>query len=59
MQSRRNDVEEFKKANDSMIASVDEVIRIHGEGTTRRVEAQEEFKKMKDELKRMTEIHSS
>lgn len=53
------DVEELKKANDSMIASVDEVVRIHGEGTKRRVEVQEEFIKMKDELKKMTEMHQS
>ena len=39
------------KVNADIIASINEVVKIHEEGSRRRVEAQEELAKIEDELK--------
>lgn len=46
------DVETLKKVNADIITSINEVVKIHEEGTKRRVEAQEELAKIEDELKK-------
>lgn len=45
------DVETLKKVNADIIASINEVVKIHEEGSKKRAEAQEEFGKMENELK--------
>ena len=45
------DVETLKKVNADIIASINEVVKIHEEGTKRRTEAQVELAKIEDELK--------
>ena len=45
------DIETLKKVNADIIASINEVVKIHEEGSRRRVEAQEELAKIEDELK--------
>ena len=45
------DVETLKKCNEDIIASINEVVRIHEEGSKRRSEAQVELAKLEDELK--------
>lgn len=45
------DVETLRKINTDIIASINEVVKIHEEGTKKRTEAQEEFAKLEDELK--------
>lgn len=45
------DIETLKKVNADIITSINEVVKIHEEGTKKRVEAQEELAKIEDELK--------
>ena len=45
------DVETLRKVNSDIITSINEVVKIHEEGSRRRLEAQEELAKMEDELK--------
>lgn len=45
------DVETLKKVNADIIASINEVVKIHEDGSRRRAEAQEELAKIEDELK--------
>lgn len=45
------DVETLKKVNADIIASINEVVKIHEDGSRRRTEAQEELAKIEDELK--------
>lgn len=45
------DVETLKKVNADIITSINEVVKIHEEGTKKRVEAQAELAKIEDELK--------
>ena len=45
------DIETLKKVNVDIINSINEVDKIHEEGSRRRAEAQEELAKMEDELK--------
>lgn len=45
------DVETLKKCNEDIIASINEVVKIHEEGSKRRSEAQVELAKLEDELK--------
>ncbi len=45
------DVETLKKVNADIIASINEVVKIHEEGARRRTEAQGELAKIEDELK--------
>ena len=45
------DVETLRKVNADIITSINEVVKIHEEGTKRRQEAQEELAKIEDELK--------
>ncbi|MBQ7864184.1 MAG: toxic anion resistance protein [Lachnospiraceae bacterium] len=45
------DVETLKKVNSDIITSINEVVKIHEEGTKRRAEAQVELAKIEDELK--------
>lgn len=45
------DVETLKVVNQEIIKSINEVVRIHEEGTKRRTEAQNELAKIEDELK--------
>lgn len=45
------DVETLKKVNADIITSINEVVKIHEEGTKKRSEAQAELAKIKDELK--------
>lgn len=45
------DIETLKKVNADIITSINEVVKIHEEGSRRRVEAQEELAKIEDELK--------
>lgn len=46
------DVETLKQVNADIIASINEVVKIHEEGTRRRAEAQGELAKIEKELKR-------
>ena len=45
------DVETLQKVNADIIASINEVVKIHEEGSQKRVEAQEELVKIETELK--------
>lgn len=45
------DIETIRKANEDIIASINEVVKIHEEGSRRRSEAQEELAKIEGELK--------
>lgn len=45
------DVETLKQVNSDIIASINEVVKIHEEGSRRRSEAQEELARIEDELK--------
>lgn len=45
------DVETIRKVNADIITSINEVVKIHEEGSKRRSEAQEELAKIEDELK--------
>ncbi len=45
------DVETLKKVNADIISSINEVVKIHAEGTKKRQEAREELEKIEDELK--------
>lgn len=45
------DVETLRKVNSDIITSINEVVKIHEEGTRRRAEAQVELVKIEDELK--------
>lgn len=45
------DIETLKKVNADIITSINEVVKIHEEGSRRRIEAQEELAKIEDELK--------
>lgn len=45
------DIETIRKVNSDIITSINEVVKIHEEGSKRRVEAQQELAKIEDELK--------
>lgn len=45
------DVETLRKVNADIITSINEVVKIHEEGSKKRAEAQEELAKIEDELK--------
>lgn len=45
------DIETLRKVNSDIITSINEVVKIHEEGSKRRVEAQEELVRIEDELK--------
>lgn len=45
------DVETLRKVNSDIITSINEVVKIHEEGSRRRTEAQEELTKIEEELK--------
>ncbi len=45
------DVETLHKVNSDIITSINEVVKIHEEGSRKRSEAQEELAKIEDELK--------
>lgn len=45
------DIETLRKVNADIIDSINEVVKIHEEGSRRRIEAQEELAKIEDELK--------
>ena len=45
------DIETLRKVNDDIITSINEVVRIHEEGSQRRAEATEELAKIEGELK--------
>ena len=45
------DVETLQKVNADIILSINEVVKIHEEGSRRRAEAQEELARLEDELK--------
>ena len=45
------DIETLKKVNEDIIFSINEVVKIHEEGTKKRVEAQTELVKIEEELK--------
>lgn len=45
------DVETLQKVNADIILSINEVVKIHEEGSKRRAEAQEELARLEDELK--------
>lgn len=45
------DIETLRKVNTDIIASINEVVKIHEEGSRRRAEATEELAKIEDELK--------
>lgn len=45
------DVETLRKCNEDIITSINEVVKIHEEGTRLRAEAQTELAKLEDELK--------
>ena len=45
------DVDTLRKINDDIITSINEVVRIHEDGSKRRAEAQVELAKIEDELK--------
>ena len=51
------DMETLKHTNETLISTLDEVVKIQAEGRQKRAEAEVELKKMEDELKRkMLEI---
>lgn len=45
------DIETIKKVNEDILTSINEVVKIHEEGSKRRSEAQEELAKIENELK--------
>lgn len=45
------DIETMRKVNADIITSINEVVKIHADGSRRRIEAQEELAKLEDELK--------
>ncbi len=45
------DIETIRKVNEDIITSINEVVKIHEEGSKRRAEAQEELAKIENELK--------
>lgn len=45
------DIETMRKVNADIITSINEVVKIHEDGSRRRLEAQEELAKLEDELK--------
>ena len=45
------EIETLRKVNSDIITSINEVVKIHEEGSRRRAEAQEELAKIEDELK--------
>ena len=45
------DVETLRKVNADIILSINEVVKIHEEGSKRRAKAQEELARIEDELK--------
>lgn len=45
------DTETLRKVNSDIITSINEVVKIHADGSKRRVEAQEELAKIEEELK--------
>ena len=45
------DIESLRKINSDIITSINEVVKIHEEGSKKRVEAQKELVKIEDELK--------
>lgn len=45
------DIETLRKVNADIITSINEVVKIHEEGSRRRMEAQEELSKIEEELK--------
>ena len=45
------DVETLRKVNADVIASINEVVKIHEEGSRRREQARQELAKIEDELK--------
>ena len=45
------DIETLRKVNSDIITSINEVVKIHEEGSRRRIEAQEELAKIEDELR--------
>ena len=45
------DVETLRKVNEDIIASINEVVKIHEEGSKKRAEAQHELVKIEDQLK--------
>ena len=45
------DIETLRKVNEDIITSINEVVKIHEEGSRRRVEAQQELVKIEDQLK--------
>lgn len=45
------DIETMRKVNADIITSINEVVKIHADGSRRRMEAQEELAKLEDELK--------
>ena len=52
-------VETIKNTNDTLINSLDEMMRIHSEGSQKRLAAQQEIQRLEGELKnKMLEIAS-
>ena len=52
------DVETLQKTNQNLIETLDEVIKIHEEGRTKRAEAEKTLEEIEKELKaKMLEIH--
>ena len=45
------DIETMRKVNADIITSINEVVKIHEEGSRRRLEAQEELVKLENDLK--------
>ena len=45
------DIDTLKKCNEDIIMSINEVVRIHEEGSKRRAQAQNELAKLEEELK--------
>ncbi|MDD7027574.1 MAG: toxic anion resistance protein [Lachnospiraceae bacterium] len=45
------DISKLRKVNADIITSINEVVKIHEEGSKRRAEATEELGKIEDELK--------
>ena len=45
------DIETLRKVNSDIITAINEVVKIHEEGSRRRAEATEELAKIEDELK--------
>jgi uncharacterized protein YaaN involved in tellurite resistance len=45
------DIDTIRKVNEDILTSINEVVKIHEEGSKRRAEAQEELAKIENELK--------